>query len=87
MTLDEEIVQALYETLNYQRPTRQRYRAIDHTVAARRARRRNDLHGVVRGYSQAVKELKSSSNDKAHRAVRMMEEEITRLRYEGYGRS
>jgi len=84
LTLDEKIVHALYETLDHQRPSDRRYRAVDYTVAARRARRKGDLAAVAFNYDKAAKELRSSSNDKAHRAIRMIEEEVIRLRYSGY---
>tara|TARA_R110002096_G_scaffold95119_2_gene213467 strand:+ start:258 stop:515 length:258 start_codon:yes stop_codon:yes gene_type:complete len=85
VTLDEDIITALHASLDFQKPTQRRRRAIDHTVAARRARRKGNLGAVAYFYNEAVLELKKSSNDKAHRAIRMMEGEVVRLRYAGHG--
>ena len=84
MTLDEEIITALHASVDFMRPTQGRRRAIDHTVAARRARRKGDLRAVAHNYNLAVEELRKSSNDRAHRAIRMLEEEVIRLRYAGH---
>ena len=74
MTRDDEILQGLYTSLDHMRPEDRRYRAVDHVVAARRAMRKQDIAAAVRLYREAARELKTSSNQEAHLAVRMLEE-------------
>jgi hypothetical protein len=73
MTRDDEIISELYETLDHIRPEDRRYRAVDHVVAARRALRKQDPAAASRLYTEAARELKTSSNEEAHRAVKALE--------------
>jgi hypothetical protein len=73
MTRDDEIITELYETLDHMRPEDRRYRAVDHVVSARRALRKQDPSAASRLYMEAARELKTSSNQEAHRAVEALE--------------
>jgi hypothetical protein len=73
MTRDDEIIAELYETLDHMRPQDRRYRAVDHVVSARRALRQQDLAAASRLYKEAARELKTSSNQEAHKAVEALE--------------
>lgn len=79
----DRIIQDLYETHDHLPRKDKRVRAIDFAIAARRAERKNDRYAAEKNYERAAKELRSSSNDRAHKAALVMDAEAFRLRNGG----
>lgn len=83
MTRGDDIVQVLFKTNDHLPRRDRRARAVDFTIAARRAERKNDRRAAIENYEKAARELRSSSNDRAHEAALLMDAEIYRLRNGG----
>ena len=83
MERSDQIMQDLYTTLDHMPMKDRRRRAIDHTIAARRAERKGDKYAAQITYERAAKELRSSSNDRSHKAALDMDAEAHRLRNGG----
>ena len=77
------IMQTLYETVDHLPVKDRRYRAIDFALAARKAERQDDRYSATVNYERAAKELRSCSNDRAHKAALDMDAEAHRLRNGG----
>jgi len=71
---DEIILQVVYDTVDAQVRDNSGNRAIEHLIAARRARRGGDLTAAAGRYFQAAQSLLESSNQDAHKAVPMLRE-------------
>lgn len=76
-------MQDLYETLDHMPMKDRRRRAIDYALAARKAERKGDRVAAHNNYERAAKELRSSSNDRSHKAALNMDAECYRLRNGG----
>jgi len=83
MNEPDRIVQELYETHDHLPRRDRRVRAIDFVIAGRRAERKGDRLSAMRNYERAAAELRSSSNDRAHKAAQRMDAEAHRLRNGG----
>lgn len=81
--MSDQIVQTLYETHDHLPRADRRIRAVEFAIAARRAERKGDRVAAMRNYEKAARELRSSSNDRAHKAAELMDAEAYRLRNGG----
>lgn len=77
----DQIMQTLYETMDAIPMKDRRRRAIDFALAARKAERSGDRRSAELNYEKAARELRSSSNDRAHKAAVDMDAEAHRLRH------